>query len=140
MYVPIVGRWLTPDPNKFDAGDANLQRFVGNDPTNMTDPTGLAGEPVGHHSVPVAVLKKFWSWLTEGARDAGAGSNGGPTLSADGRGHDRRPMGGVQEPDYSKLVEEQLEEAMKANKRSPDNPMTKAEMAEFALNMRNGKL
>ena len=29
-------------PCGFDAGDANLRRVVGNDPTNATDPTGLA--------------------------------------------------------------------------------------------------
>ena len=30
------------DPFGFAAGDANLQRYVGNDPTNVTDPSGLA--------------------------------------------------------------------------------------------------
>jgi len=42
MYEPTNGRWSTVDPSDFAAGDAELYRFVGNDPTNATDPTGLA--------------------------------------------------------------------------------------------------
>jgi uncharacterized protein RhaS with RHS repeats len=41
MYNPSVGVFATEDPTGFDAGDDNLYRFVGNDPTNSTDPTGL---------------------------------------------------------------------------------------------------
>ncbi|MHB1037230.1 MAG: RHS repeat-associated core domain-containing protein [Pirellulales bacterium] len=40
-YDALVGRWLSEDPIGFDAGDANLSRYVGNAPTNKTDPTGL---------------------------------------------------------------------------------------------------
>lgn len=40
-YDPSIGRWTTQDPIAFESGDANLYRFVGNDPTNATDPTGL---------------------------------------------------------------------------------------------------
>ena len=35
------GRWTTRDPLGFDAGDANLYRYIRNDPTNATDPLGL---------------------------------------------------------------------------------------------------
>ena len=35
------GIWLTPDPLGFAAGDTNLNRYVGNSPTNATDPSGL---------------------------------------------------------------------------------------------------
>jgi uncharacterized protein RhaS with RHS repeats len=41
MYNPIVGRWMEEDPIDFKAGDANLYRYVWNDPTNATDLTGL---------------------------------------------------------------------------------------------------
>ena len=34
-------RWLQNDPLGFDAGDGNLYRDVGNNPANVTDPTGL---------------------------------------------------------------------------------------------------
>ncbi|MFN8738580.1 MAG: RHS repeat-associated core domain-containing protein [Pirellula sp.] len=40
-YDPQTGRWLSQDPIGFAAGDANLYRYVGNDVTNATDPTGL---------------------------------------------------------------------------------------------------
>lgn len=41
MYDPTVGRWLSRDPIGFAAGDSNLYRYVGNSPTNETDPSGL---------------------------------------------------------------------------------------------------
>jgi hypothetical protein len=41
MFDPTVGRWLEEDSIGFEGGDANLYRFVGNDPTNATDPTGM---------------------------------------------------------------------------------------------------
>jgi hypothetical protein len=40
MYDPKIGRWLSQDPIGFSAGDANLYRYVFNDPVNETDPTG----------------------------------------------------------------------------------------------------
>jgi len=39
-YDPSTGRFLTPDPTGFTAGDANLYRCVGNNPVGLTDPTG----------------------------------------------------------------------------------------------------
>jgi RHS repeat-associated protein len=39
-YDPAVGRWLSEDPIGFAAGDANLSRYVGNGPTNASDPSG----------------------------------------------------------------------------------------------------
>jgi hypothetical protein len=41
MLDPSVGRWLEQDPIGFEAGDANLYRYVHNDPTNGKDPSGL---------------------------------------------------------------------------------------------------
>ncbi len=45
-YDPTTGRWTQVDPMGFAAGDNNLYRYVGNDPTNTTDPTGLVAPPV----------------------------------------------------------------------------------------------
>src|SRR5262245_14130258 len=41
MYDPTVARFTTEDPLDFDAGDPNLYRYVGNSPTNATDPSGM---------------------------------------------------------------------------------------------------
>jgi RHS repeat-associated protein len=40
-YSPGLGRWLSNDPLGFGAGDVNLYRFVADDPTSNTDPSGL---------------------------------------------------------------------------------------------------
>src|SRR5262245_43741836 len=40
MFDTSVGRWMQEDPIRFDAGDVNLGRYVGNGPTNATDPSG----------------------------------------------------------------------------------------------------
>jgi RHS repeat-associated protein len=37
---PVDGRWVSQDPLGFAAGDSNLYRFVGNQPTDVTDRTG----------------------------------------------------------------------------------------------------
>ena len=42
-YDPALGRFLSQDPTGFDAGDANLLRYVRNGPTNATDPSGFEG-------------------------------------------------------------------------------------------------
>jgi len=44
-YDPRTGSWESEDPESFKAGDANLGRYVGNDPTNSIDPIGLKATP-----------------------------------------------------------------------------------------------
>jgi RHS repeat-associated protein len=39
-YDANVGRFIGEDPLGFGAGDGNLNRYVGNSPTNYTDPSG----------------------------------------------------------------------------------------------------
>ncbi len=40
-YDASVGRWLSEDPIGIEGGDANLYRYVDNEPNNHTDPQGL---------------------------------------------------------------------------------------------------
>jgi RHS repeat-associated protein len=40
-YDPQVGRFISVDPMGFGAGDTNLYRYVGNNSTNATDPSGM---------------------------------------------------------------------------------------------------
>jgi RHS repeat-associated protein len=42
-YDAETGRWLSRDPIGFAGGDANLYAYVGGDPVNGVDPTGLDG-------------------------------------------------------------------------------------------------
>lgn len=46
-FDPRIGRWLSEDPIGFQAADPNLYRYVGNNPTNATDPSGLYELPYG---------------------------------------------------------------------------------------------
>jgi RHS repeat-associated protein len=39
-YDAVIGRFVSPDPMGFSAGDTNLYRYVGNDPTNAVDSSG----------------------------------------------------------------------------------------------------
>lgn len=46
-YDPTIGRFITPDPIGFLSGDTNFYRYVGNDPVNFTDPSGLIANMAG---------------------------------------------------------------------------------------------
>ena len=42
--IPAEGQWAEKDPMGFAAGDLNLYRFVENDPSSYTDPSGLSDQ------------------------------------------------------------------------------------------------
>lgn len=44
MYHPGLGRFLQTDPVGYASGDLNLYAYVGNDPVNRADPSGLTCE------------------------------------------------------------------------------------------------
>jgi RHS repeat-associated protein len=46
-YDPAAKRWLSEDPIGFAGGDSNLNRYVGNGPTNATDPDGYEAIAIG---------------------------------------------------------------------------------------------
>ena len=65
---PQDNRFSTIDPSLFTAGDADLYRAFGNNPTNIVDPTGLAGwtpKKVWNLIGPVYQMK-WWSLWQEG--------------------------------------------------------------------------
>ena len=46
-YDPSVGRFVSEDPLGFGGGDVNLMSYVGNQPINRVDPSGLWHDPKG---------------------------------------------------------------------------------------------
>ncbi|MBC7429940.1 MAG: hypothetical protein H7336_15105, partial [Bacteriovorax sp.] len=44
-YDPIIGRWTSKDPIRFNGGDTNLYGYVANDPVNFIDPDGKVAIP-----------------------------------------------------------------------------------------------
>ena len=55
-YSAELGRFLQMDPIKFDAGDPNIFRYVGNDPVNLVDPTGEFAALL----IPIAETAPIW--------------------------------------------------------------------------------
>jgi len=55
-YDPRTARWLQRDPIDAASGDPNLYRYVGNDPVNKVDPTGL--------KVAIVSLIEETDWLS----------------------------------------------------------------------------
>ena len=67
-YNPQTGRFLSEDPIGFEGKDFNLYRYVQNNPTNMTDPSGKLPIPpiacLAHSGCPVTRTKcLFFSGL-----------------------------------------------------------------------------
>ncbi len=94
-YDPAAGRWISEDPFGFAGGDSNLYRYVGNSPTNATDPTGLwsfyrwlyTGDGNASDEVYDASLTAAWQALPRigfnsnaNVGSGGAGGTGGATL------------------------------------------------------------
>jgi len=73
-YDPATGQFISEDPIGFEAGDANTRRYVGNSPTNATDPSGL--QP------PDSVRDRQHGAIMDGYRK----SRGGPTVMERFRG------------------------------------------------------
>src|SRR5262249_26935765 len=51
-YSPNLDRWLENDPLCFDGGQKNLYGAEGDNPVNVTDPSGLVGG-ILHHPYPL---------------------------------------------------------------------------------------
>lgn len=69
-YDPATGRWLQQDPAEFDAGDPNLYRYVGNNPANDTDPTGLYNQDVHFYMTYYLALKAGLGKINSGYKFA----------------------------------------------------------------------
>jgi RHS repeat-associated protein len=61
-YSAALGRFITQDPTGLGP-DSNPERYVGNDPTNRTDPSGLDAQLPARGDSAIA-----WDWEQEAAR------------------------------------------------------------------------
>lgn len=93
-YDPTIGRWMQEDPIDFEGGDLNLYRYVGNGPTNATDPSGLQiqggggfviGLPTGLPRDPIDPRPPWWRvhdrWQWRLRHGYGPRSHGGVFIS-----------------------------------------------------------
>ena len=66
-YDPATGKFISQDPLGFSAEDANISRFVENDPTDFTDPSGKI--------IPLLVIGGIGAWeLLAGGLIIGGGA------------------------------------------------------------------
>jgi len=56
---PAIGRFISADPSGFSGGDHNLYRYVGNDPLNKVDPTGLAARMLGNSGSNTNIIDEY---------------------------------------------------------------------------------
>ena len=76
-YDAEVGRWVSEDPIGFAAGDSNLYRYVGNSPTNYTDPNGQEADPI-NSTWPT--IRGYWeAWQVVNGVVYGGRKNAGGT-------------------------------------------------------------
>ena len=68
-YDPVRGRFLSEDPAGFAAGDPNLYRYVGDDPVDLTDPSGMFIDTVLDAGF---VGMDLWNLATGSRKDVGA--------------------------------------------------------------------
>jgi RHS repeat-associated protein len=131
-YDVGVGKWISEDPIGFTAGDANLGRYVGNQPTSFFDLYGES-QSVGHHWVPQAVLEALYraKLITKAAFETGMGAVSGQTTPNHGGG----PRGGVQHLEYNDIVREEFE--VFRNSRGLAKVGSK-DMKDFIKNIRDG--
>ena len=62
-YHPTLGRFMGRDPIGYSSDDHNLYRYVGNNPVNRTDPSGLQLETI--QRCCGILSRRFSPWCTE---------------------------------------------------------------------------
>jgi RHS repeat-associated protein len=131
-YDPAAGRFYGPDPLGFEAGDPNLARFIGNNPLNATDPSGMwlvvpkseldVWQDIAHAAKVKLQIKEWGSAVKwSGKSDLGAAYGIlAPRATAD-KDHDR--IVNVLRNDYiAKFSEDDIAKIMQALYNGDANP------------------
>ena len=61
-YDPALGRWTSEDPIGFASGDANLVRYLANQPTGRQDSLGLFADRIEVRSYKVVATTDKTTW------------------------------------------------------------------------------
>jgi RHS repeat-associated protein len=118
-YSTSSGRFISQDPISFAAGDANLYRYVGNESTMYTDPSGLersvtlpngtvfVAQGTGHHVTPWSVFSNQ-GFPREVLEVFDGGGKGSLINGSWYNFHDGTAMSGITHEAYSKAVAKEL--------------------------------
>jgi hypothetical protein len=118
---------ISKDPIGFAAGDVNQYRYVGNGPTNATDPSGLAEwDKGGHHVIPRAIYTKYRRYFRIEAYKYAKGATINPVHYV----HNYDPWLGVKHSSYSEAVGKLLKEYK--SQYSPNCRLTEKQVENFA--------
>jgi RHS repeat-associated protein len=73
VYSAELGRFLQTDPIRFDAGDGNLYRYVGNNSALLVDPSGTTpahfwgGVIAAFAALTADIIQEFGEWIANKA-------------------------------------------------------------------------
>ncbi|MBV6501492.1 MAG: hypothetical protein CJBNEKGG_04005 [Prosthecobacter sp.] len=77
VYSPVIGRFMQIDPIRFDAGDVNLYRYVGNSTQSWRDANGLYAGAIGFGELLGGALAGAATGAAAGSVIPGIGTGAG---------------------------------------------------------------